>query len=191
MIEINLGRTELRLDFSFFAAAAFFLLYGRGRLGAAAFAFCALHELSHLLVMSLCGVDVQAVTFCGAGIGISAHGLEQARPAAQAAVLAAGSLSNIVLSAILFVLGFREPAALCLITGALNLLPAGELDGARLLRLAALRVAPPERVDTICRAASALTVGVCLAAIVMFSGRIGLAAAAGAVYFLLMNVLKP
>lgn len=191
MIEMTFGRTELRLDFSFFAAAAFFLMFGKARLCALAFAFCAVHELSHLTVMALCGVEVQSVTFCGAGIGITARELERERLSVQAAVLAAGSAANILLAAALFLLECREPAALCLITGAINLLPAGALDGARLLRLAVLKCAAPERVDGICRAIGIITLAVCAGSLAAFSGRLGMWAVGAAAYFLLINVIKP
>ncbi len=191
MIELTFGRTALRLDFSFFAAAAFFLMLGRARLCALAFAFCAVHELSHLTVMALCGVQVQSVTFCGAGIGITARDMERERTYVQAAVLAAGSSANILLAAALFALECREPAALCLITGAINLLPAGGLDGARLLRLAVMKAALPERVDGICRAVGAATVAACALLLFAFYNELGLWAVLAAAYFLLINVIKP
>ena len=189
MIEMTFGRTAVRLDFSFFAAAAFFLMLGTSGLCALAFAFCAVHELSHLMVMAMCGVEVQSVTFCGAGIGIAARGLEQERLSVQAAVLVAGSSANVLLALALFALECREPAALCLFTGVINLLPAGALDGARLLRLAAVKLARPERVERICRAVGALTVALCAAALAVFAGRLGMAAVCAAAYFLLINVI--
>lgn len=190
MIEFVIGNTVVRFDFSFFAVGALFLLFGRGELGALAFAFCAVHEMSHLLVMIVCGVKIHSVSFCGAGIGINALSLESMPFRVQAAIICAGSAVNFALAAVLALLDCDDAAVLCLLTGAINLLPVGVLDGARLLKLALIRLVRAERVDVICRGIAIAVCVLCFGVLACVCKEIGLAAAAAAMYFILMNMLN-
>ena len=139
MIELNLPRTSLRWDFSFFAVLAlFFSLDGTG-FGLNALGICAAHELAHLAVMLLCGIIPECVTFYGAGIRITSAETERHSPAEQAAVYGAGCVMNFLLAAALFAAGKPYPAAVSLSCGLFNLLPVGEFDGRRLLKLALIK----------------------------------------------------
>lgn len=189
MIEIKLSNTCLRLDFSFFAVGALFLLFGRGNLGVLAFTFCIMHELSHLLVMSICGVKVQSVTFFGAGISIASHSLENEPVYVQTAILFAGSASNFLLGICLAAFDCAAPTVLCCLTGIINLLPIGNLDGARLVKLALICCVPSENVDKICRILAWTAFGLCTATLFFFCQQIGLVATFGGIYFLLMNII--
>lgn len=166
------------------------MLFGGGGQGALAAAFCAVHELSHLFVMALCGVAVHSVTLSGAGIGIKALSLETQPTWVQAAVLFAGSASNVVLAGALYLLKCPAESLLCLLTGVINLLPVGALDGARLLKIAVVRFAAPQRVDRICKNAELFVVAVGAALLVVFFRELGFAVTAAAAYFLLMNALN-
>lgn len=147
MIELCFKSTKLRFDFSFFAVLAVFSLCERLDTGIAALCACAAHELSHVIVMRYFGVQVGSVTFYCAGIKISSDDTENAPARVQLAVYLAGSGMNFLLAIAFGVLGYPYLAAINLLTGLFNLLPLGEFDGAKLLRLAAFRFAKPERID--------------------------------------------
>ena len=154
MIELKLKRTALRWDFSFFAVLAVFFIWDYSGFGFAALGICAAHELAHLAVMRLCGMLPDSLTFYGAGIRLSARAVENAPPGVQAAVYAAGCAA-----------GEGRIAAVSFAAGAFNLLPLGEFDGRRLLKLLLISRAAPENVDTalrICGMISAVIAGAVL-----------------------------
>ena len=168
MIELKLKKTLLRLDFSFFAVIALFLLLDTTGFGIMALAACAVHELAHMVVMAVFGISADEITFYGAGIRITAQ-TEFARPAVRALILSAGCAANFVSALFLFRLDFTA-AAVSLFTGMFNLLPIGELDGAGLLRLAVIKRCKPENVDGIMRYTSIAFSLLCLAAVILGRG---------------------
>lgn len=178
----------LRLDFSFFAVMALFFLTESG-FGFMALASCAAHELSHLAVMGICGIRAEHITFYGAGICISSAGTERAGLQQQIAVFSAGCAVNLALAAALYLTGEYAFSAVNLLTGAFNLLPLGEFDGARLLRLLAIRKAPPERVDGIMRAAGALSAVLCAVFLLSFGGEVSVTLFTTAVYLIVIAAL--
>lgn len=165
MIELKLKRTALRWDFSFFAVMAVFFLWDSSGNGFAALGICAAHELAHLLVMRLCGITPESLTFYGAGIRLSAPAVERCGGAARAAVYSAGCVMNLLLACVFFAAGNMNIAAISLATGLFNLLPVGEFDGRRLLGILFTALLPAEHIDramfvagVISAAISALTV---------------------------------
>lgn len=188
MIELNLTRTALRWDFSFFAVLALFFSLDSSGFGLTALGICAAHELAHLAVMLLCGIVPESVTFYGAGIRITSTETERRSPAEQAAVYGAGCAMNFLLAAVLFAAGKSYPAAVSLSCGLFNLLPLGEFDGRRLLKLALIKILPPERVDVslrICAVCSAV-----FAVVVLFlaGGKVSPTLIITSAYLLLMSV---
>ena len=135
MIELKLKRTALRWDFSFFAVLAVFFIWDYSGFGFAALGICTAHELAHLAVMRLCGMSPDSLTFYGAGIRLSASAVESAPPGVQAAVYAAGCAMNLLLGGVFLAAGEARIAAVSFAAGAFNLLPLGEFDGRRLLKL--------------------------------------------------------
>lgn len=170
MIELKVRETALRLDFTFFAAVAFFLLTDSTDFGATALLSCAAHELAHLLAMKLCGAEITAVTLYGAGIRIRSDNAESLSAGRQGAVYSAGCAMNFALAAALWAAGAHAAALINLFTGLFNLLPIGELDGARLLKAAVIRAFPAERVDTIMTIAAAASAVSAAAFVLMFGG---------------------
>lgn len=168
MIELKLKRTALRWDFSFFAVLAVFFWLDKSGFGLTSLAVCAAHEMAHLAVMRRFGIVPESVTFYGAGIRISAPETEFASAAVQAAVLSAGCVMNFILAAALHCAGFEEAAAVSLFTGLFNLLPLGEFDGRRLLRLALISRMKPRNVDRTLRLCGIISGLVCAAAAVVF-----------------------
>ncbi len=151
MIELKLGRTSLRWDFSFFAVLAVFFWLDKTGFGLMSLSICAAHELAHLIIMKAAGITPESVTFYGAGIRITSPETESRSPTVQAAVYAAGCVMNFLLAAAMFAAGLESTAAVSLFTGVFNLLPIGEFDGRRLLKLLLIALMKPENVDGMLR----------------------------------------
>ncbi len=167
---MKLKNTRIRLDFSFFAVVALFLMLDNTSFGIAALAACGIHEFSHLLVMTICGIPAEIVTFYGAGIRITSPRTETAKPFVRALVLSAGCAANFIAAVLYSLSGNDAAAAINLLTGAFNLLPIGELDGAAMLKMLLIRACRPERVDKTLKAVRIATVAL-LAGAVLLAGR--------------------
>ena len=168
MIELKLKKTAIRLDFSFFAVIALFLFVKNSLFGLAALAACAFHELSHLAVMAAFGISADKITFYGAGIRITSRGAENAPVYQRILVLSAGAAANFAAAAFFLISGNDLAAVINLFTGAFNLLPFGELDGAAILKIFVIKNCRPENVDKITRRVriiSAVLAGVVLLAV--------------------------
>lgn len=190
MIEIKLRRTALRWDFSFFAVLAVFFRLDSSGFGVTALAVCAAHELAHLAVMLIFGIKPESLTFYGAGIRITAPDVESRSRGVQAAVYSAGCVMNFLLAAVLLYAGLPRGAAVSLFTGCFNLLPVGEFDGRRLLRLAVVSHAPPERVDVImllCAVLSAVSFAV---AVIACAGRVSPTLLITSAYIVIMSLRR-
>lgn len=170
MIELKVRKTALRLDFTFFAAVAFFLMTDNTDFGIIALLSCAAHELAHLLAMKLCGAEITAVTLYGAGIKIKSDNAESLSAKRQSAIYSAGCIMNFALAAVLWDAEAHASALINLFTGLFNLLPIGELDGARLLKAAVIRAFPAERVDTVMTIAAAASAVAAAAFVLLFGG---------------------
>ncbi len=187
MIEFKTGGTALRLDFSFFAVITLFFLTGSYGFGLSSLVLCAAHELSHLAFMRLFGVKADALTFYGAGIRITSAGTERLSPRKQAAVYFSGCAMNFALAAVLWVMRCKAGAAISLFIGLFNLLPIGELDGARLAGLLVMRRARPENIDGIMRALSVIAAGVCAVAALVLKSGVSFTLLATALYFVVVS----
>lgn len=187
MIELKLKKTALRLDFSFFAVIALFLWLDSSGFGIMALTACGLHELAHMLVMSLFGIFADEITFYGAGIRISSARTEFANPVVKSLILSAGCAANFVFTVFFWQLGILEFAAINLFTGIFNLFPIGELDGAGLLKLLLIRVCRPEKIDVTMRASGAVFSVICIAVIVFFGKGISFTLITTALYFIIVS----
>lgn len=119
-----------------------------------ALAFMAAHELGHLGALLLCGGRLRRLRLLAGRLVI-----EQSAPlpqTAQGLVLAAGPGANLALSAGLALTGRTPLAATNLCLALFNLLPAGELDGARLVRLALTGPDGRQKGERLCAAGSFL-----------------------------------
>lgn len=190
MIELKLKRTALRLDFSFPLVLAVFFWLDREGFGLVALAVCTAHEFAHLVVMAACGIIPESVTFYGAGIRITSSETERRQFGMQAAVYSAGCLMNFALATVLYILGEYGAAAVSLFTGAFNLLPVGEFDGKRLLRLAVISSVKPERVDVVMFAAGVISAVLCCACLVLFSRSFSPTLLITSAYIIIMSLRK-
>lgn len=186
MIELKIRKTTLRLDFSFFAVIAMFLLLDSTGFGVMALAACAAHELAHMIVMAIFGIFAREITFYGAGIRITAQ-IEHASDPVRAAILAAGCTANFLLAALMFTLGQPYAAAVSLFTGAFNLLPIGELDGAGLLKMLLIRSCKPENVDRTARTVGAVFAALCIGAVLWLGRGVSFTLLTTALYFIIVG----
>lgn len=158
MIQFSIRNTRVRFDFTFFAVIAFFFMTDGGLFGFSAVLACALHEISHLIMMIVFSIPTETITFYGAGIRISSKEIELAPRAKRNVVLLAGSAGNLIFAAVLWISGEKIAAFINLFTGIFNLLPIGEYDGAVLLRNLAIRRCKAENVDFVMKAAGVVSV---------------------------------
>lgn len=170
MIQINLRNTQVRFDFTFFAVIAFFMLTDGGAFGFSAILACALHEMSHLIMMIVFSIPVDMITFYGAGIRISSDKIEQAPKFKRNIVLFAGSAGNFIFAAILWISGEKIAALINLFTGIFNLLPVGEYDGAVLLKDYVIRHCKAENVDKIMITAAVVSTVISAVFMIFFGG---------------------
>ncbi len=190
MIELKLNKTVLRMDFSFFAVIALFLLLDSTGFGIMALAACAVHESAHLLVMTAFGISADEITFYGAGIRITSARTEFAKPSVKALILSAGCAVNFAAAVLFYYFGNYPAAAVNLFTGAFNLLPIGELDGAGLLKIILIRFCRPEHIDKILRLTGMMFSLICLAAIVFFGRGLSFTLITTALYFIIVSSRK-
>lgn len=187
MIELNLSRTVFRWDFSFFAVLALFFSLDSSGFGLTALGICAAHEMAHLAVMLFCGIIPESITFYGAGIRITSQETKRRPPGEQAAVYGAGCAMNFLLAAALFAAGKPYPAAVSLSCGLFNLLPVGEFDGRRLLKLLLIRLLPAERVDAALRLCAVLSAVAAGGLLFLAGGRFSPTLVLTAAYLLFMS----
>lgn len=187
MVELKLKRTLLRLDFSFFAVIALYLLLDESGFGLAALAACAMHETAHFIAMALFGVHLEKLTLYGAGIRISSSEAERAKPLQRAVILSAGCAVNFAAALVFRRLGEYSASAVNLFTGAFNLLPIGVLDGAGLLKMLVIRCCGAERIDAVMRTAGVVSAVVCAGAVIVFGGGVPFSLVTTALYIIIIS----
>ena len=170
MIQINLKNTRVCFDFTFFAVISFFLLTDGGAFGFSAVIVCALHEMSHLIMMIIFSIPIDRITVYGAGIRISSEKIGQAPRFKRNIVLLAGSAGNFVFAAILWFTGEKIAALINLFTGVFNLFPIGEYDGAALLYDFVIEHCKAENVDIILKTAAIISAAVSVVFMIFFGG---------------------
>ena len=187
MIELRLKKTSVQMDFSFFAVITVFLLLDQTGFGLSALVVCGVHEMAHLLMMTVFGISAEKILFYGAGIRITSTQTEYARPSIKAAVLLAGCAANFICAAVLFMGEHPSAAAINLFTGIFNLLPIGELDGAGLLKIFAIRFCKPENVDRIMKIAAIVCSVFCAAVIILFGKNFSFTLLSTVIYLIIIG----
>lgn len=190
MIELRLRKTLLRLDFSFFAVVALYLILDASGLGLSALAACGLHELSHLAVMTAFNVPADEITFYGAGIKITSPKTDEKGGIARVLILIAGCAANFAAALLFWRLGNSAASAINLCTGIFNLLPLGELDGAMLLKTLLIKKCKPENVDKYLKAAAMLSGIVVAAAVFLLGGGVSFTLATTLLYIIIVGCGK-
>lgn len=190
MIELRLRKTLLRLDFSFFAVVALYLILDAGGLGLSALAACGLHELSHLAVMTAFNVPADEITFYGAGIKITSPKTDEKGGIARVLILLAGCAANFLAATLFWRLGNFTASAINLCTGIFNLLPVGELDGAVLLKILIIKKCKSENVDKFMKAAAIISVSAVAAAVFLLGGGVSFTLATTLLYIIIVSCSK-
>lgn len=167
MIRLEIYGVRIRICFGFLFINALMMTIS-GNISVLALCACILHEFGHMAVMKLFGQQISSVTFYGAGVKISPKKGKILSVWRECAVLSAGCGVNLLLY---LMFGKTEFGLINLFLCILNMLPAGGLDGGRILRLFieehnrySLRTA-----ENICRAAGCIT-AVLLPMLAYFSG---------------------
>ena len=136
MISFRLGRTAVRIDFSFLVFNALVFLVRDGRSELAFYTVCALHEAGHLVLLLLTGGSAASVCFTAAGIRIDTRKTGAAPLLHDIAVLLAGpAVNGIAFAALRLMERGGEFAALNLMAAVYNMLPYRSLDGGALIAL--------------------------------------------------------
>ena len=187
MVELKLKQTLLRLDFSFFAVIALYLLLDESGFGLAALAACAMHETAHLIAMTAFGVPVEQLTLYGAGIRITSSKIDNVKLYRKALILCAGCIANLTAVVVFWKLGNYSASAVNMFTGIFNLLPMGELDGARLLKMSVVRHCKAENVDRIMKIAAVISAIICAAAFAVAGGAASFTLISTALYIIIIS----
>lgn len=153
MIKMKLFGYEAVFDFSFFAVISLFLLYDRTDLAIMGFTASIIHELAHVFAMTAFDIPPKSLVFYGGGIRISEKEIDKLMIWKQFIIVSAGCFINFVFSGIAF--AFYDGSDLKLgifafsnlLIGAINLLPIGHFDGARLIKLMFIARLKPCKVD--------------------------------------------
>lgn len=180
----------LQLDFSFFAVLALYLLLDESGFGLAALAACAMHETAHFVAMTAFGVHVERLTLYGAGIRITSAAIEQAKPLHRAVILGAGCAVNFIAAAFFGQMREYAASAVNLFIGVFNLLPMGQLDGAGLLKIAAIRFCRADKVDKVMKAAGIVSAALCACVVLLFGGDVPFTLVTTALYIIFMSCSK-
>lgn len=134
MLTVKLKNLTLEFCFGFFLTVGVMSLTSE-KVVLYSLLFCLLHEVGHLLAMTINGVDVQALKFYGGGIKISAADLSLCSLPRQLIVYFAGCVVNCVLACIFLLTGMTGLALINLALCVFNLLPMPHLDGGVILHL--------------------------------------------------------
>ncbi|MDD2956531.1 MAG: hypothetical protein PHD67_09495 [Oscillospiraceae bacterium] len=129
------GGVKVVLSPLFLAGVGLFLLADGAGLGGRTLLAAALHELGHLTAMAAVGQAPKEIVFSGFEVKITRRRAGMGSPWREAAVYGAGPAVNLIFGAVALAMGRRESALAHLGLGAFSLLPAGGLDGGRLVRL--------------------------------------------------------
>lgn len=132
MIRFTLCGIKIRLSFGFFFTAAFLILLS-GEISEIALLACILHEAGHILAMKLLGMKIRLLSLGAFGIKLVPAKSAVSPTSRMILILSAGCAVNFLLF-LIFPKSSFGAVNLCL--GAFNLLPAGGLDGGRILKCA-------------------------------------------------------
>ena len=147
MIEFEVKGITLRFSFLFFAMLTAVFLIDKTGTAVLCVIACGLHELGHIVAFFLLGLKPSGLNFELSGIRLTKQ--NQIIPyKKELVVLAAGCAVNFIIVGVLGVCNipqFDTFRGINLTLGIFNILPIGELDGGRILKLSLLLKATPNR----------------------------------------------
>ncbi len=125
---------RVKISFLLIALLALFAFCDKSGVMLLAISSAFIHELGHIVAAELLGLGVKELYFAPFGIRmILKTPLSIVKRGRKIAVLSAGCAVNLILFALFWAFGQKTAALIHLITAAFNLLPAGTLDGGRIL----------------------------------------------------------
>lgn len=153
-MKLDLGKTELKINFSFAAAVTVMLILDRNGFCAVALFCCVVHELGHILCLLIFGEKPKLIELSFYGIKLERAFLP-CGGTKEIAVYASGPLANLLLSAFLFLLssrfeGLYGAAVTSLCVGSFNLVPCRPLDGGNLIFAVLCRFTDEKTANSIC-----------------------------------------
>lgn len=187
MIVLKVFRTELCFDFSFFAAVSLFFLFFGGECSFAAVVACVVHEFAHLIMMWICSVHPEGITFYGAGIKISSDKVQHCSYIQKLMIYSAGCVVNLLMSVIAMLLSDYSFVVVNIIIAIFNLLPLGMLDGAAILDTLIIRFSRSERVDMYRSIAEKAALAMLFLMLILYFGVIDPLAILIPIYFYAIN----
>lgn len=133
-MSFNFFGVRVRISFLLITLLALFAYCDESGIMLLAISSALIHEMGHIVMAEFLGLGVKELYFAPFGIRmILKTPLSVAKSAKKIAVLSAGCAVNLVLCVLFWVFGHKNAALIHLITAAFNLLPAGTLDGGRIL----------------------------------------------------------
>ncbi|MBE6789139.1 MAG: hypothetical protein E7539_05665 [Ruminococcaceae bacterium] len=133
-MSFNLFGVRIKISFLLIVMLALFSFYDKSGFVLLAISAAIIHELGHVVAAEIFKCGVKKLEFMPFGIKMVLNTpLSIVAPKPKIAVLSAGCVVNFLLFAAFWALSLKNAAIIHLITGAFNLLPAGTLDGGRIL----------------------------------------------------------
>lgn len=138
MIEFKVKSVTYRLDFSFFLLWAMMYLLGHEKLMLPMFIACLIHEMGHIIPMTIYGRKIKSIEFGGTGIKIVPIYDRMLSKKCDVIIMISGCLSNFILTAIVFVFNIQSMYSVAYVSlslGVFNALPIKSLDGFDVVQL--------------------------------------------------------
>ena len=133
MLVFRFGKTRLKIDFSFAAIIAIYVYLSRYNYGDLCLYALLCHEIGHIIVITMIGVEIYEITLYGAGIRLGCD-LKSQLERNKRLIYLAGCMMNFLLTIVSCCLKAYDFAAINAVMLIFNLLPIGEQDGALLMR---------------------------------------------------------
>ncbi len=128
MIKFCIKNTEFVICFSFFTVIAVFCIIQKNFSIVSAFSVCFIHEIGHLIPITIFGEKIKKVEFSGMGIRIVPFKNPLRAYSHEIIILLGGATANFIIALFLFPY-MREFAVMNIVIGIFNLLPYKMADG--------------------------------------------------------------
>lgn len=152
-LELRLLGIKITFSFWFFGVVALFALSGREQMVLYIALPVAIHELGHLLMMTLCRVRLREIAFTPVSIRIQTAGASLSRYR-ELLVALGGIVANLLAAFCLKRFTFQSMRAMLMVASHLavalfNLLPIGNLDGGQVMQILCSGILEPSSVQRI------------------------------------------